>query len=84
MLHSMKNEKEARVAVIDLQTLEIKTHEAEEESLNNFLDDQDALCKTSRKRQKRGDVFSGLHQQYVGVASRGPKFVPDGSASKTS
>lgn len=83
-LHSIKVEKSALVANVDMQASEIRTLKAEKESLKNLLLDQDAGCKSDRKRQKNSDVFTGLHLQYVGVASRVLKSIPACCSRETS
>lgn len=60
-LYSAEVEKWARVATEDFQASKIRTLKAEKESLKKLVDDQDAACKTSGKRQKSGDFFTGLH-----------------------
>lgn len=75
-LHSIKIEKRALFATVVLQASEIGTLKAEKECLKKFLADQDAGCETSRNCLKGWDVFTGLHLQYVSVASIVLKAVP--------
>lgn len=83
-LHSIRFNKTAHVANVDLKALEIRNLKAEKEGLRNLVADQDAGCKTSRKSQKCGDVFMELHLQYAEVASRGINSVPASYACETS
>lgn len=80
--HSIKIGKSALVGSVDIQVLEITTHKAGKVSVNRFLDDHDGVCKTFKKRQKSRDVFTRIHLQYVGVASRVLKSVPSCCARK--
>lgn len=76
--------KKALVWTVGLQALEARTLKSEKKSFKNLLADQDAGCKTFKKREMSISIFSGLHLQQVGVDSRVLKSVFASWACKTS
>lgn len=69
-LHFIKLEETAPVSIVGLQTLKIRTFKAKKKSFKNLAVVKDTVCKKSRKRQKRGNVFTGLELQFVAAVSR--------------